>query len=252
MSDHLVFGDAHAIPGKSNKRAQYLGELISDLKPDLVIDLGDTADLPSLCTHDKGQRVAAGRRYAADVAAHNEFQDMLWWKLRKNKRKMPRRIRLIGNHERRIDRALDQNKELVGTISYKDLDLERYYDEVVYYDGETPGVIEIDGVSYSHFFASGAMGRPVSGQHQAYSLVQKLLISGTMGHSHALDFSLRKSRDGRSFMGLVAPCYIDYKVDWVGEGRKSWTSGVIFKKGVERGCYGFSFIPTEQLARNYG
>jgi len=235
---HLVFGDSHVIPGKSNRRALFLGQLISDLKPDVVVDLGDTADLASLCSHDKGRRVAAGRQYAADVAAHNEFQDMLWWKLRKNKRKMPRRIRLIGNHEQRIDRALDQNKELVGTISYSDLDMERYYDEVVYYDGETPGTITVDGVTYSHFFSSGAMGRSISGQHQAYSMVQKLLISATMGHSHALDFSLRQGRDGRVLMGLVAPCFIDYKVDWVGQGRKSWTSGVVLKRDVEQGSYG--------------
>ena len=107
MKVHLVIPDAHAHPDHPNNRADYVGRLIAELKPDVVVDLGDTADFPSLSSYDKGKRSFAGRSYRRDIDSHNEYQDRLWHPIKRAKRRMPLRVRLIGNHEQRIDRVLD-------------------------------------------------------------------------------------------------------------------------------------------------
>ena len=67
MTTHLVIPDQHAHPDNNNDRFEWLGKLIVDLKPDVVINLGDMADMPSLCTYDKGTKGFEGRRYKQDV-----------------------------------------------------------------------------------------------------------------------------------------------------------------------------------------
>ena len=42
---HLVIGDSHAKPGINNDRYTWAGRLAVDLKPDVIIDIGDWADM---------------------------------------------------------------------------------------------------------------------------------------------------------------------------------------------------------------
>lgn len=247
---HLVFGDTHCHPKHNNNRARWLGKLILDTRPDVVIDLGDTADMPSLSSYDKGKRSFVGNSYAADIQAHNEFQDILWSTVRRSKRKLPRRVRLIGNHEQRIDRALDLSPELVGTIGYSSLDLNKYYDDIVYYTGQTPGIIELDGVSYSHYFVSGVMGRPISGDRIASSLLSKRFSSSTQGHVHTLDSCVRNI-EGRTLQGLVAGCFMDYDAEWAGQMSSLWWKGCFLKSNVDKGRYDLEMISMERLKYEY-
>jgi len=252
MSTHLFFTDAHAHYEHRNDRAIWLGELIHELRPDVVIDGGDTADMPSLSGYDKGTRAAVGRTYHKDIEAHNDFQDKLWQRSRHSKKKLPRRVRLIGNHEQRIDRALDAAPTLEGTVSYKDLLLDQYYDTVIHYNGNTPGVIDIDGVLYSHYFTSGNMGRPVGGEHSAYTLLAKKHRSCTQGHSHILNLHPGKDASGKELWGLIGPAFMDYKCDWAGQPQEQWHHGVIIKRNVEKGHYSPQYVSIEELKKKYG
>jgi hypothetical protein len=225
--------------------------LIQDVRPDVVVALGDTADMPSLSGYDKGKRSFIGRTYRADINAHGDFQDRLWSTVRKSKRKLPRRISLIGNHEQRITRAIEIQPELEGTIGYGDLELERWYNDVVYYNGATPGTIELDGVLYGHYFVSGVQGRPIGGEHPAYTMLSKQFTSSTQGHTHTLDFCTRTRAGGERIYGLLAGCYQDYIPAWAGEAGKCWWSGVIVKRNVDRGSYSPQFISIEELKQEY-
>jgi len=252
MRRHLVIPDAHAHPDFSNERADWLAQLIIESQPDVVIDMGDSADMPSLASYDKGKRSFHGKTYVRDVNAYLDFQDRMWAPVKARKKRLPRRIRLIGNHEQRIERALDMSHELVGTIGIKDLLLDDYYDEVVNYDGSTPGTIEVDGVLYSHYFVSGVMGRPVAGEHPAYSLLAKGHISSTAGHLHTLDYSIRTTYDGRKAHGLVCGCFQDYDAPWAGNVNKLWWRGVIIKENVEDGNYDLRTISLKTMREWYG
>lgn len=252
MTSHLVIPDTHSHFQHHNKRAEWLGKLINDLKPDVVIHLGDSADMPSLSGFDKGTRAAIGRTYRADIDAHLDFNYRLWDTVKSTKRKLPRRIILEGNHEHRIHKAINLQPELEGAISPNDLRMLDFYDEYIEYNGRSPGVVDVDGVSYAHFFISGVMGKPIGGTHAAYSILQKGHGSATAGDLHLLSYETQTGIGGKRIQGLVAGCYQDYDADWAGEANRLWWRGVIFKDNVSNGTYDPRFISLESLKKEYG
>jgi hypothetical protein len=249
---HLIIPDQHACPTTSHKRALYVGKLIEDIKPNVVINLGDAADMPSLSSYDKGTKGFEGRRYSKDVEASIEFQDLMWKHVSKPTRDKIRAVVLEGNHEYRIDRATNADAMLDGTISYDDLQMDRYYDDIVRYNGASPGEIEIDGVTYAHFRVSGVMGRPIGGEHPAHSLLVKGHGSTTVGHSHLYNYAMQTKADGSKIMGLVAGCYDDNFHKYAGAANKLWWAGLSVKRGVSKGVYDLESVSLERLKNVYG
>lgn len=249
---HLVISDQHAHPDHSNVRADWLSRLIIDLNPDVVINIGDAADMPSLSQYDKGKRSFHGRSYRADIDSHLEFQDRVWSPVRARKKRLPYRIVLEGNHEHRIERALDLSPELEGTIGFRDFGFDDYYDEVIRYDGSTPGIISVDDIQYAHYFVSGVMGRAISGVHPASALLQKGFVSSTAGHLHLADWATATNTRGQKVMGALVGVYQDYDSDWAGaQVNKLWWRGVLHKQNVEQGRYDPHFISLNTLRKEY-
>lgn len=248
---HVVIPDPHSHPEHDNNRATWAGAYIRDVRPDVVVVLGDTADMPSLCSYDRGTKSFQGRTYKADMEAHHDFQERLWSTVRQAKKRLPRRVTLIGNHEQRIDRAIQIQPELDGVVSYRDLDLGRWYTDIVPYEGATPGVIEIDGVTYAHYLVSGISGRPVSGEHHAYSLLTKHHGSCTVGHSHVLDYAIRSATGSRKIMGLSAGCYVDFRPSFAGTANDLWSSGIVKKTFIKPGVYDLEWVSIERLKKEY-
>lgn len=252
MTKHLVVPDPHAHPDYNNNRAIWLGKLIIDEKPDVVVMLGDMADIPSLCSYDKGKKSFQGRSYKKDIDAHLDFQDKLWSTVKQAKKRLPRRVCLIGNHEQRIARAIDIQPELEGTISYDDLSLSDFYDEVVHYDGASPGTIEIDGIHYAHYLVSGVSGRPISsGENMAGAMLSKRFVSSTVGHLHTFDFGVRTRGDGKKIAALCAGVYQDYKSDFAGAANDLWWRGVAVKENVENGFYDLKMVSLASIKKEY-
>ena len=248
MTTHLVIPDQHAHPDYNNDRFEWLGKLIIDLKPDTVINLGDMADMPSLCSYDKGTKGFEGRRYKKDIEAALDAQERMFAPIRRAKKKKPRFVFTLGNHEERINRAISSEAILDGTISINDLHLKDFKWEV--YDFLQPVVC--DGVAYAHYFTSGVMGRPVGGENPAKSLINKQHMSCTAGHTHTLDFASDTNAAGKRIMSLVGGCYIDYASGWNNPQSESlWWSGVIIKRQVEKGTYDLQFVSLESLKKEY-
>lgn len=252
MKTHLVFSDAHAHPDHPNHRADYLGRLILDLRPDVVINLGDLADMASLNSHDKNPEKVAVRNYQRDVDSANEFLERTFRPTRVAKRKRPRYITFIGNHEQRISRALSEDPKLRGTVSLGDIESGRYGDTIVDYEGLYPGTFDVDGISYAHYMVSGVMGRPIGGERHASTLVTKKLGSCTVGHTHIFDFHLRPKVDGTKAQALVMPCFMDYDAEWAGQSGKMWSKGLVIKRNVEGGSYDLEYVSMSRLERLYG
>ncbi len=249
---HLVIPDPHAHPDYSNERFDWLAKLIIDVKPDVVVNLGDHFDMPSLSGYDKGTKGFEGRRFIKDIASGLEAHERMWEPVKRTKKRMPYRVVLEGNHEKRLKSAVNKTPELDGAISFSQFEFERWYDNIVEYQGQTPGIVTIDGVNYAHYFVSGVMGRPIGGEHPAYSLLTKEFTSCTCGHVHTADYSVRTTVDGRKIHGLVAGVYQDYHSDWAGEVNKLWWRGVVVKRGVHDGAYDPQFISLDQLRKEYG
>lgn len=248
---HLIIPDPHAHPEHGNERATWLGKLILDLKPDVVVNLGDMFDMPSMSGYDRGKKSFMGRAYRKDLDAGLDFDNRLWEPIKHARKRRPFRVFLEGNHEFRLKKLLDLQPELEGTVGFGDFGLNRNYDEVVEYNGNTPGYTNIDGVNYAHYFISGVMGRPIGGEHPGYSLLTKLGSSATCGHIHTTDYCVRYDINGVKRMGLLAGVFQDYDAGWAGECNKLWWRGVIIKRNVENGCYDPEWVSIERLKHEY-
>lgn len=250
---HLVIPDPHAHPDFNNDRADWVGRLIVDLQPEVLVNLGDMWDFASLSGYDKGKASFHGRNYNRDLAAGLEFNDKIWSPIRRAKRKQPYSVFIEGNHEQRQARLLDQQPELDGAISFKDLDLTRSYDDVVRYTGSTPGSINVDGITYSHYVVSGVLGRAVSGEHPAYTTLTKQFQSVVVGHAHTFDYAERTNISGSRIQCLVAGWFGDYVAPWAGEEIcKLWNSGVAILHDVEDGGFDLEWVSLRRLKKEYG
>ena len=252
MSTHLVIPDPHATPDHNHERFTHLGKLVTDIKPDVVICLGDWADLPSLCSYDKGTKGFEGRRYKKDLDASHDALEAFFAPIKRAKRRLPRFVMLKGNHEQRIDRAINNDAaQLEGIISPKDLAFEDYGWEYVDYNGSTPGVIKIDGVAYAHFFVSGVMGRAIGGERPALQLLNKHHMSCTQGHVHTFDHCIRHTAVGQPIHGLVAGVYTDQFLDYGGEANKMYRRGIAIKRGVNKGDYDLEWLSMDRIKKEY-
>ena len=245
MATHLVIGDPHCNPKASNDRFLWAGKLARDLKPDTIICMGDLSSLDSLSSYDKGKKSFEGRRYKKDI---DHTHDALEKFNKGLNGRRSRKVMLLGNHEDRIDRIVDETPELDGTISVKDLKFKEFGWEVIAY--QEP--IAIDGVHYCHNYPTGIMGKPISGDNVARSLLLKNKVSSTVGHCHLFDYSMCTVPTGRKVIGLSAGCYLHHKEDYARNTQRLWWSGLIVKRNVRQGEYDIETIEYNTVKRRYG
>lgn len=259
MVSHLIIGDPHCKPGVSNLRFEYLGNFIVDKKPDVIICIGDFADMESLCSYDKGKKDFEGRRYNNDINAVHEALSLIQTpsdsyneQQRRNKKTQykPRKILTLGNHEQRIERAVECSPEYANTIDIADLKYEEHGWEIIPYT--VP--IEVDGVFYCHFFPSGLKGEAISGVNIASNILSKMMVSSTVGHCHLFDYATRALPNGKRIHGLSVGCFADLShiEKYAINVQYMWWSGLVLKHNVKDGEYDLEVFSMNRLEEMYG
>ena len=249
----IVFSCAHSDPSTSNERFDWLGELIYEVNPNYIIDLGDGADMRSLNSFDgRSPEAIVSQSYEQDIDCYNNAMDRLRRKPKKRKYKRPAWFGFEGNHEQRIKKALKHDPRLEGSkygISFSHLQTDYWFDEYHEYRNSAPSIAEYDGVSYAHFFSSGNFGSAMSGTHHANSLISNRYRSSTCGHSHKRDV---KFKDAAGAIGLVAGCYKGSDETWAGQANLDWWKGAVIKREIYKGIYEPEFISLNTLRKLYG
>ena len=236
---HMIIGDAHSKPGTNNTRFDLAGQLAVEHKPDAIIDIGDWFDMPSLSSYDVGKKTFEGRRFNKDLevghAAYERFDAPI---AAYNSRRKPadqyhpRKYRLGGNHsEGRLSRVINDHAELDGVLTHAMFDHDGWQ-SVPYLEP-----ININGIMYAHYFISGIMGRAISGEHPATSLLNKMHVSCIAGHSHLWDYSERVRADGRRICAMVAGCYFEHYEGYAGQANKMWWRGISFANNIVAGSF---------------
>lgn len=227
----LIIPDAHAHPDHDNDRFTWIGERIAELKPTIVISVGDFADMPSLSLYDKGKLSAEGRRYSRDVAATQEALEALHTAAGRK----PAFFITHGNHEDRIDRAASSNPELYGKISKRDLGFADHgWTEIPFKE-----VLEYQGWYFSHHFPSGMKGEPPGGPGAARKLLTMRATSIVYGHSHLEAHVTFVRGDGKRVHALEVGCmsHKEHLEGWNRNTAREWSRKVVFLEGVEDGDY---------------
>jgi predicted MPP superfamily phosphohydrolase len=166
---------------------------------------------------------------------------------KENKKKVwkPKKVFLIGNHEYRIDRAIESDRKLEGLIGYNDFNLKKHNWEVHNF----LDVAIVNGIAYSHYFTSGVMGRPVSSPHL---MLQKKHMSCIMGHVQDRGISYSKKADGSSITGLFAGIFYQHDEEYLNPQTNGSWSGIWMLNEVNNGSFDEMPVSINYLRKQYG
>jgi len=251
---HFVLPDVQAKQGDNFEFLTAIGNFVVDKKPEVVVCIGDFADLPSLSSYDVGKKSFEGRRYTADVDATVQAMTALLkpvaifnFKAIRNKEKQyrPRLVLTLGNHENRINRAIENDAKLEGLLSVNDLEYQEFGWEVFPF----LDVVVIDGVAYSHYFSTGTMGRPAT---TAQAQLNKKHQSCVAGHQQGLQIAMATRADGKRLTSVIAGSCYQHDEDYMGpQGNKHWR-GCLMLHDVNEGEFNLEPLPLDYIVRNYG
>jgi hypothetical protein len=252
MTTHAVIPDVQAKAGTDFSFLERVGKYLAEKKPDVIVQIGDFADMPSLSSYDKGKKSFEGRSYTKDIEAATDAMAALvgpimqeQWRLKRNKEKQwkPRLVLTLGNHEERINRAIEYDRMLEGLVSTDDLP---YFDWEVYPFLEP---VEIDGVFYCHYFPTGVLGRPAV---TASAMVSKLHASCVAGHQQGKQVAYGKKPDGSMITCIIAGSAYEHEEAYLNfQGNKHWR-GIIMLHEVNNGTFDEMFVSLDYLRKKYG
>lgn len=250
---HLVIPDCQIRAGDNLDYLQAIGNYIVEKKPDVIINIGDFADMPSLSSYDVGKKSFEGRRYLTDVDATKSAMEVLTGPLKQFNRKAkighrerytPKMVFCLGNHENRINRAVNDDAKLEGVLSVKDLGYEGFGWEVhPFLD-----VVILDGVAYSHYFVTGVAGRAAS---SAAAQLRKTNMSSIAGHQQGLQIATGSRADGSRLTSVIAGSCYEHDEDYLGpQGNKHWR-GLLVLHDVHDGEFDLMPVSLDFLKKKY-
>lgn len=251
---HMYIPDTQVKPGVPIEHVLAAGNYALAKRPDVIVVAGDWWDMHSLSSYDKGTKNAEGANYQADIDAGIEAMELFLspitrFNARKTKIKRekykPRLVFTLGNHEERIMRHVNANPEMHGKLGYHDFGLEAMGFEV--HDFLKP--VEIDGLTYAHYFYNPNTGRPYGGK--TATKLNNIGFSFVMGHQQGLDPAIKHLNNGKTLRGLTAGSFYQHEEKYKGyQGNDHW-QGCLMLHEVKDGDYCLMELSIEFLMENW-
>ena len=249
----MVIPDTQVKPNGITEHLKWAGQYAAEKRPDVIVHIGDHFDMPSLSSYDVGTKSFEGRRYTNDIKAGIEAMETFLQPIRDEQQRLitnkkarwnPRLVFTLGNHEQRIERAIEKDPKLDGLIGYDDLKLEEMGWEVYGF----LDVVTICGICFSHYFTSGIMGRPVS---SAKLMLQKKMMSAVQGHVQDREIAYARRADGSNVTGLFAGIFYQHDEDYLTPQTNGSWSGIWMLHDVNNGSFMEQPVSLESLRRKY-
>jgi hypothetical protein len=251
---HIVIPDLQIRPGDDLSFVEWIAKYIVHSKPDVLVQIGDWADMPSLSSWDQGKKSFEGRTYKADIEAANralyiinDTIEVERLRLVANKKKQwnPRKVVTLGNHENRIDRVIESDRKLDGLVSTEHLEFKTCGWEV--YPFLEP--VSIDGVIYVHYLTSGVMGRPIT---TASAILTKRHQSAVVGHQQGRQVANAVRADGKLMTAIIAGSCYQHQEDYLGPQGNNHFRGIVVLNEVNDGQFDELFVSLNYLERKFG
>lgn len=239
---HLIIPDVQAKPGVRLDHLEWVGKYIAEKRPDVVVCIGDFADIEGLSRYDMGTIRGENKRLKRDLDVAREAMDLLTAPFRNLDGYAPEMHLTMGNHEDRLNRFANEHpylEEVVGThmLNYEDWGWKVH-----------PFLkpVTIDGVDYAHYFISGQKGYAVS---SANAMRTKRTRSSIMGHNQRTDVSFDPlSHQWFIFCGLCCLHDEHYLGPQGNENRRQ----ILVLHEVEEGRADPMFVSLRFLEKAYG
>lgn len=242
---HFVIPDRQVKRGVPLDYNRWLGYAIRDYEPDRLIDLGDDGDFPSLSSYSSALE-KEGARLKDDIETINYADELLFESM--GTFRPVSMHKLMGNHNERLCRFLNDNPVLQGLI---DFDLFNHkqlgWNFHPYFHG-TPAIIELDGLSYAHYFAYVNSGKAIGG-----TASYKLAAIGApfvQGHVQGYDIGTKQFATGRTIRGVVVgSCYL-HDEPFKGHANTHFRGALVLNE-VEKGNFLEMPLSMDYLCRKY-
>lgn len=229
-----------------------IGNYIASKKPDVIVNIGDFYDFPSLSSYDKGKLSFEGRRLKEDIEVGNRGMDLLLAPIKKEQERLkvnkkrqwqPRMIFTVGNHCERLKRVAKDNPELEGFVGYHLLNLSDWET----YDFLKPA--EINGIFFTHYLQNAFTGKPLGGN--ALNQLKTVGQSFVCGHKQTLDIAIRPVLSGGLQIGIICGAAYLHKEEYMGWTGNNHFRGITMLHNVVDGFGNPSFVDTQYLVDNY-
>lgn len=241
-----VVPDPQCKPGVRLDHLTWASRYFADKGVDVVVNLGDHWDMPSLSSYDRGKRAAEGRRVEHDIAAGNEGLALLTEYLTPAVRK----ILLRGNHEQRLERFTEDHPELHGQVGYHLFNDRELGWEV--YDFLDP--VTVAGVTFCHYFprsSDGNVTQTKRGAPSAMAQLKREMRSCIAGHKQGLDLAVH-TNGRRMLRSVIAGSYYQHDESYLSpQGNAHWR-GILMLTEVKNGNFNLCEVSLGYLKRKYG
>lgn len=250
---HLVLPDVQSKPNTDFSFLTAIGNYAAAKLPDVIVCIGDFADMPSLSHWDKNKKEFEGRAYTKDIEAATDAMRAFMTpiqaeidrrKYQKKKSWNPRFILTLGNHEDRISRAISEDRKLDGLISLDDLPYKSFGWEVYPF----LEVVVAHGVAYSHYFTSGIMGRPIT---SAQALLTKKHMSCFAGHQQGRQIAYARRADGKEMTAIICGSCYEHDEGYLGPQGNQHFRGFYVLNEVDDGRFDETAVSLRYVKENY-
>lgn len=254
MRRHLIIPDAQVKPGDDLTHIDWAAQAIVEYKPDVIVVIGDWWDFPSLNTHvAAGSAEVENARYQDDVDAGNEafrrlvapMQNEISRRINGHRpRWTPRKIFITGNHEHRADRVASNEpkwKGIIGSHNCQTLDFERH---------PFLGIVEVDGIKYSHYFPNPHSGKPIGG-----TIINRLNHIGSsfvQGHQQGFLYASKQFPDHVKHGLVCGRFYMHHENYRPPDVQNNEWNGIVVLNEVQGGSYDIMPLSASYLSRKYG
>ena len=85
---HLIIPDCQVRPSTPTQHLTWIGKYIVNKQPEVIVCLGDFADMHSLSVYDQGRKAGEGARYKDDVDSSISAMSKLMTPLHKYNKKL--------------------------------------------------------------------------------------------------------------------------------------------------------------------
>lgn len=252
---HLLIPDTQVRPDVPTEHINWAAQAILDYKPDVIVMIGDWWDMPSLSKHESpGSSFMEGKRIIADIEAGNEAFDRLVtpmlmesMRIRNNKKKRwePECHFLTGNHEDRISRAVREQPKFSGFLSLDSLHVPCPFQRHPFLE-----IVEIDGVSYSHYFSNVHSGKAIGGSID--NRLNRIGKSFVQGHQQGLLYGVRQFPGKLARHGLVAGSFYLHDEHYRDAQSNGEWRGIVVLNEVREGNYDVMPLSMDYLRRKFG
>ena len=250
--EHVFIPDTQIRPGVPTDHILAAARYIRNKRPDHIIVGGDWYDLPSLSSYEKpGSKFFEGKSLEKDIEAGNE----VWKAFRRILRRSggakyaPTITFLEGNHEYRLQRAINEDPTRLEGIYSRDMFLPFKEEDVDYVPFLE--IKAIDGVYYSHYFVNPqSLLRSVLGG-TIDNRLNKLKCSFTQGHQQTLITGSQYLPSGKRIRGCVAGAFYQHDEEYSGPQGHNYWRGIIYKHEVADGDYDLMEVSLPYLLQEW-